>query len=372
MTINLHGDGLVLKYTHRYLNNLLKEKNYPDIFITTFGPNFNQTTNFIYPGKILETKVVNIALSNSLIESDFASQTSFIIDSCKKSDSCNIDISIINKENNMFKIISSIKTDKGYIKDLIDEDRKQLFDLLYQNKVVDSQSFVNDLVLDNSSMIFFIPSVIYLDPKNTGRSIFSSRERLEQTVKQVKSIKDKVPNSKIILLEMSELTLDDIESLVDTVDKIVLYTRDPIIQNYAHNDSNKNKAEVGVLQHITPFFKDKPFSHAFKFGGRYWLSDEFKIEDVITDKIGFRINESAKWDNGQIVRTMLPELYSISKSTFELFTHLLNYMQWMMERYYLDNERLVLMMCEQNNCHIKLDRLNVCGYNATLGIFRCL
>lgn len=366
--INLFGDGSILKFTHRFINKQLDRLNNPDINIHSFTPIYD---NYTYKGKIVSKQNINIPLSNQALEWDINKQKSFFINNCSSTNQDDINISVVNNDKTSFEILSSIKTNKGYIKDLSLEERSNLFSILYDNKVVDSVNFVNDLELNNDSMLFFIPNIIYLDPKNVDRSVFTPRERLEQLIRQVKSIKDKVNNAHIILLEISELSLDDIEQLIDYVDKIVLYTKDEIIQNYANHDPNKNKTEIALFRHIFNYFVDKPFSHAFKFGGRYWLSDEFDIKDVITDKIGFRVCEHSIW-NGTPVRYMFPQFYSINRPFFQVFIQYLNIMQSIMETNYHDNERLILYLCEQNNTYIKLDKLNICGYGSTNGMFFCL
>lgn len=291
----------------------------------------------------------------------------------KKHDVGVIDMSVITDRIN---IITSSVTNIGFISEMGEMDRKELFDSLFPfpkggSRVSDSKYFSTEgLNLNDKSLIFFIPSVIHIHPsKERNRSYYSPRQRLEQTVKQVKSIKNMVPNSIVILLEMSELDLDDILDLLGGADKIVLFRDNPEVTSYANIDPNKNKAEVGVLRYITKFFLNVPFSHCFKFGGRYRLTEKFAISKFLGDLPTFRIITDVEYDKSKAM-IIEPVFYSVPSTCLEVFIKVLDEIQQILEIYFLDVERLTIPIMMKHVSIRSIDRLDIDGYSSITGIYR--
>ena len=125
------------------------------------------------------------------------------------------------------------------------------------------------------SSVFIITSM--LKPTTTPlsytptRSVYTYEQRLEQTLKSVQSIRERVPSARIVLVEGSADA--DTSSLgVETY-----RVRD---NRAAHNSPAKGAAEV---YSIFEYLHDSPPSeeHIFKLSGRYWLDERFDLEEYM-------------------------------------------------------------------------------------------
>lgn len=132
---------------------------------------------------------------------------------------------------------------------------------------------------DPASFCFIITSVIY--PKqgkiqyNDPRSIFSPEDRASQTLRTIVSIRAKVPNVKIILVEsglQKELPFE-LEKKVDQY----IYVGDKNLVRLACDSKYKSLGEATMLLCAIKQFKCVADFY-FKISGRYYLNEEFDIE----------------------------------------------------------------------------------------------
>lgn len=129
------------------------------------------------------------------------------------------------------------------------------------------------------NVVFMISSVIYFSPKPIydypTRSIYNPEERAKQTIQTINSIRSKIPNAKIVLIEMG-LQEELPEQLHKLADCYVYLGRKESIRNAA--DSNKSYGEaLGLLladRHIRSLNAD----FYYKISGRYYLDDNFAAE----------------------------------------------------------------------------------------------
>lgn len=145
-----------------------------------------------------------------------------------------------------------------------------------------------DIIIKHENIIV-VPSIIKVSnvPLDgyTSRSYLSTENRYSQTIEQLKSIKTKIPDATVLLLETSiDLNLDWINNLSTLCDYIILYQDHKEIR-YLSNDhpSNKGLGEIGVLCHIYNLLKNKNFKYFFKFGGRYKFNETFIYDNVAVD-----------------------------------------------------------------------------------------
>jgi hypothetical protein len=139
---------------------------------------------------------------------------------------------------------------------------------------------------------FMITSAI-----NTKFGVYSSEQRLEQTLDTIKSIWKRVPNPHVFLIEMGAIPLtDDQRTLLSTkVDGIVDFNNDQDVKDIFNGSDNwdwvKNATEVMCFkQAIEMLREDGKFDDVdriHKISGRYTLSDNFDIKryDQHPDKI---------------------------------------------------------------------------------------
>jgi hypothetical protein len=148
-----------------------------------------------------------------------------------------------------------------------------------------------------------------------------------------------------------------------------MFTHDEKAQHLAHKDRNKNKTEVYVIQQMLPYFRDVPYSHFLKFGGRYWFTEDFDVQDLLVNKPSFSVVQ----DNFYGIPIIEPVMYAFPKSHQDIYNECLAEMLNIMESNLIDVERLLFSVLQKRNVVLNdLERMNVCGYGATDGVFRSI
>jgi hypothetical protein len=120
------------------------------------------------------------------------------------------------------------------------------------------------------------------------RTFFTPEERLLQTLNTFKTIRDKIPNSIIILLEGSNISTEVMYTLYKYVDRLILYSYDPKIHFYVNNP-NKSFGEVYMLLEIANKLQNYDFNKIFKITGRYYLNENFNINNFSDEFISGKI-----------------------------------------------------------------------------------
>jgi hypothetical protein len=144
----------------------------------------------------------------------------------------------------------------------------------------------------NYKFLFLVGSAIN-HFKEEDLSEFNSQQRFEQTLETIQSIKDKVPDSYILIYEASETVIKEEyrDSLIRNSDLYLEFGNDPYIYNLyqnAHTDPNKftyikSMLECRCLELTLNYmsthnvFNDA--TRVFKISGRYKLNDYFDIND---------------------------------------------------------------------------------------------
>jgi hypothetical protein len=126
--------------------------------------------------------------------------------------------------------------------------------------------------------LFLVSSAIH-----AKHGVYNTKERLDQTIATCASIKAKVPNADIIILDggHEHLTDDEKEILRGSMNRFISYTDDAEvkgIQAVPSHDIVKNAIEI--LMYGTFFSENseqikKEYSRVFKISGRYILNDNF-------------------------------------------------------------------------------------------------
>ena len=212
--------------------------------------------------------------------------------------------------------------------------------------------------------LFLITSVI-----NTGhnpwsyslfRSVYSTQERFTQTIQTIVSIRMKVPNSKIFLIECSELSEEMIEQLQSKVDYFLNLYSDESCKTACLGSNKKGFGEAVQTAKAVEFLVNNniQFQRFFKISGRYYLNEEFNIGNYSSTEFTFKqhvISESG-------TKAISTVIYSLPISCLEHFyTCLISVIH-----YYLTNEprgyeELLPIVCEPRK---EIEIMGVSGYVA--------
>jgi len=153
-------------------------------------------------------------------------------------------------------------------------------------------------------------SVIYFKDKplsySSSRSIYSPETRAEQTLKTIQSIREKMPGAKIFLFELG-LKEDLPHNLKNSVDLYVFLGNKKIVR-WAVDGSKKGFGEAVGLIYGAKYIKNQA-DYYFKISGRYYLNDDFEINDFLDSNFAF-----LKYD-----RSISTRLYGFSQSVFNVW-----------------------------------------------------
>ncbi len=121
---------------------------------------------------------------------------------------------------------------------------------------------------------------------NSKFGVYKPVERLEQTLQTVSSIRQRVPDSKIILMECAgtSLTAEQESALDQAVDVFVDFTQDEDVQAiYQSNnwDIVKNTTEIMCFARVLEMCRDDNdfdgIDRIHKMSGRYLLNNDFDL-----------------------------------------------------------------------------------------------
>lgn len=139
------------------------------------------------------------------------------------------------------------------------------------------------------------------------RSVFSREDRFEQTKKTIKSIKDKLSNSKIIIVECSNLNKEENNYFNANCDYILNLWNKTELHNCIFGLSKslgEGTMTIEALKYIE--ILNLEYDYLYKISGRYWLNENFKIENIRSN-IFKQINKNEN--------NIFTALYKIDKET---------------------------------------------------------
>lgn len=181
---------------------------------------------------------------------------------------------------------------------------------------------------DTIENIVIICSIINCSPG----SIFTPEERYQQTLNTIRTVKQKISNVHIILAEISHLTQEQIKGFTNEGVSYIFDYYDQFVEK-GHISNHKSLGELFLIISSIEFIQYKldcleypNLKRIFKIGGRNWLSDNFNIDDHMTNKINCRLNPEN--NNEDIFMT----LFSCGKNL-------------------LQDLKNIFMMMYKNNCY---------------------
>jgi hypothetical protein len=121
------------------------------------------------------------------------------------------------------------------------------------------------------------------------RSVYNRNDRFEQTKNTIKSIRDKIPDSKIMLIECSDLNNEETEYIKNHVEYFLnLYGTENNFEKYVFGLSKSMGENTLILQALEYLkLNNITYENFYKMSGRYWLTDNFNYENFNNNKISY-------------------------------------------------------------------------------------
>lgn len=109
------------------------------------------------------------------------------------------------------------------------------------------------------------------------RSVYSHKQRFDQTLKTIESIRKYIPNSFICLIDCSFFTPEENEILNNLCDFVINLYDDLDMRKILRYSKSKSLCEAIQTLNVIQFIKENniKFKNFFKISGRYELNEEF-------------------------------------------------------------------------------------------------
>lgn len=167
--------------------------------------------------------------------------------------------------------------------------------------------------------IIIITSIINIPDKpfsyTPNRSLYNRDERFEQTKYTIKTIRNKIPDNKILLIECSELNDEEKEYINENVDYFINLYGNEELENKIFGLS-KSLGENTLLLNAINYLEENniKYENFYKMSGRYWLTDNFNYENFNNDKVTFVSEKNNKLD-------IYTSFYKLNYKHIELYTN---------------------------------------------------
>jgi hypothetical protein len=145
------------------------------------------------------------------------------------------------------------------------------------------------------------------------RSVFNTEQRFEQTKLTIQSVKEKIPNVNIFIVECSELDEEQSNYFLQNSSYFLnLYDNENLRANM-HSDS-KSLCEGTMTLCALDFLlqNDIKFDNLIKISGRYYLSENFDYNNFNNDKLVIKYIDNDR-------SSAFTALYKLPKSCIEHF-----------------------------------------------------
>jgi len=139
------------------------------------------------------------------------------------------------------------------------------------------------------------------------RSVFTRKQRFEQTKNTITSIKEKIMDCKIVIVECTDFNKEEEEYINNNCDYLFNLWNKKELHNYIFGTSKslgEGTMTIEALKYIEELKLE--FNYLYKISGRYWLNENFKI-DKVDNNVFKRINNSEN--------NIFTALYKIDKET---------------------------------------------------------
>jgi hypothetical protein len=164
-------------------------------------------------------------------------------------------------------------------------------------------------VINIAFIITSVINTISTDLTYGTRSFYSMKERFEQTLQTIHSIKKYVPTAHIYLIEGSDITYDMEFVLESLVYKYINVFSDKYIRKSVESKL-KGYGEATQLYYIFSNYRMDHYDAIFKISGRYYLNSDFNLQDLIqNNKVIFCNGKKRKQEIVSTVLYFIPNNY---------------------------------------------------------------
>jgi hypothetical protein len=127
------------------------------------------------------------------------------------------------------------------------------------------------------------------------RSVYNRQERFDHMKHTIKNVKEKIPNSYVVLVECSELSEEEKAFFYYNVDLFVNIYNNEEVREMIYSASKSYGEGMMTIHGIRSLLKQPvQWNNFFKITGRYWLSDNFNFEKYNNDYSMVKCIESDK------------------------------------------------------------------------------
>jgi hypothetical protein len=197
-------------------------------------------------------------------------------------------------DKNLFDLINKVKQIYFFTVKPV-----KYFNSFWDDYFITNEEKMNESILTNDKNLVLITSKIIVSENpliyTDKRSSYTREERFAQTIQTIKSIRQYIPNSYIVIFDNSELNKTEIIQLKNIVDKLINITFDELLNNYTDNSPYKGYGEL--MQQVTfyneflKFVDTSKINHFFKISGRYLINEEFDFKNYDNNENIFKKNE---------------------------------------------------------------------------------
>lgn len=167
--------------------------------------------------------------------------------------------------------------DRSLVSNKCKLDIKNLYEQIYE------------MFLSKHENIIYLPSPFSISYKNVifitsailGLSVFTPSQRVQQTLETIKTLRTKMPEFKIVLIEITKIDSKIILQFSNVCDLVILCENDTENHNFTKS-FGEIYLTVKILQNIT-----NNVEKICKISGRYFLTDTFDLNSLDWNKFNF-------------------------------------------------------------------------------------
>ena len=196
------------------------------------------------------------------------------------------------------------------------------------------------------------------------RSVYTHDERFEQTKKTIETVKQKIPNVKILMVECSNLKEEQEKYLLNNVDYFINLIKQEKSRNNIFSKSKSLGEGTMTIEAINYIIKNNIlFDNFFKITGRYWLSDNFNY-------LNFNNSNIIVHNIHNDINNICTSLYKLNKlNIIDLYHFLISNMELMFKCIGYEVLFAIFLKLPKNNMIIHVNKIGVNGYISVSGDF---